>query len=93
MSEIFEPVYCKKEVIPKTNIFPNPSFFRNYKEFHKYYIRTHEVQTLNERNSVFIYTNVNTSMGQWFLISDFEKYFTFDKNFMREEKLKRIIGE
>jgi len=77
-------VYCKKDY-HNTNIL-----VYDILEYHKYKIYQ-STDIIDGR--VYVYSDIKKYEGIWFSMETFDKYFTTDKNFVRQEKIKRICGE
>jgi len=82
-------IYCKKSYIDPTNK-------RYYYKHKTYYVDKNIVDGEN----IFVFLSKDDIVGRWFnnrpmnnFQHSFRKYFTTNKNLLREEKIKRILNE
>jgi hypothetical protein len=74
-------VYCKEE------FYYRSGFVRQYDKY-----KCYQSTDMND-GRVFVYTDIKTGEGLWINKETFDKYFTYDKKFMRKQKLERIIND
>ena len=73
-------VYCKKN-------FSDYKYNRHFIKYKTYYIFD---EKLPVSVSVFVYYE-DKQTGLWFNVENFNDIFTFNNDFIREKKLKRIL--
>jgi len=79
------------EVFCIEDFFYLPKYKGYDRKYYKY--KTYQIQYINSRNERFVFTDIKNSEGNWFTMDNFNKHFTFDKNFIRKHKLERLTNE
>ena len=78
-------IFCKSK-------HSNIKYVREFLKYKTYYILKNSLED-GDLISIFVYQKENVySSGLWFSKKDFHDTFTLDNKWLREDKLKRILG-